>query len=116
MSRRTQKVIITPEGQVLKQLRAKCDLSMIDVAEKLGISDSYVSQIENGRANPPKDEMLDKFLALYGGVKKKYFQELCRQWEQEITDADFIIDNVEKLSSDNQKLIKAMMQTMLAKK
>lgn len=89
---------------------------MLDVARELKISDSYVSQIENGRANPPKDEMLDKFLALYGGVKKKYFQEMCREWEQVSTDADFIRDNIEKLSVDNQKLIKAMIETMLSKK
>lgn len=116
MSRRTEKVIITPEGQVLKQLRTKSDLSMLDVARELKISDSYVSQIENGRANPPKDEMLEKFLSLYGGVKKKYFLELCREWTAKSTDADFIRENIEKLSADNQKLIKAMMETMFTRK
>ena len=53
-------------GRVLPTApRIKNDLSMLDVARELGISDSYVSQIENGRANPPKDEMLDNFLNLY---------------------------------------------------
>lgn len=89
---------------------------MQDVADKLGISNSYVSQIENGRANPPTGEMLDKLLAVYGGVKKKYFYDLCRDWKQESTDEDFIRDNAIKLTPLNQKLLRAMMETMLAKK
>lgn len=58
MSKRTEKIVITSEGQVLKRLRAKQNLSMQDVADKLGISNSYVSQIENGRANPPNGELV----------------------------------------------------------
>ena len=83
---------------------------------KLKVSDSYISQIENGRADCPKGERLNSFLELYGKIGAKYFFELCRHWEKESTYEDFIKDNVSKLSKDNQKLIKAMMETMLAKK
>ncbi len=86
------------------------------VAEKLGLSDSYISQIENGRANCPKGESLDKLLKIYGGIKQKYFFELCRDWEKELTDEDYIRDNLGKLSKENQKLIKSMMTTLLEKK
>ncbi len=69
-----------------------------------------------GRADYPKGERLKPYLDLYGKIGAKYFYELCRNWEKESTDEDFIKDNVGKLSKDNQKLIKAMMETMLAKK
>lgn len=54
MSKRTNKVIVSPEGRVLKSLRQKHGLSMREAGEKLKVSDSYISQIENGRADCPK--------------------------------------------------------------
>jgi transcriptional regulator with XRE-family HTH domain len=114
MSKRTSQVIISPEGRILKKLREKHGLSMRTVGEKLGLSDSYISQIENGRANCPKGESLDRLLKVYGGIGQKYFFELCREWEKESTDDDFIRDNLGKLSEANLKLLKAMMTTMLA--
>jgi transcriptional regulator with XRE-family HTH domain len=116
MSKRTNQVIISPEGRVLKRLREKHGLSMKQAGKALGVSDSYISQIENGRADCPKGDRLKPYLDLYGKIGTKYFYELCRNWETESTDEDFIKDNVGKLSKDNQKLIKAMMETMLAKK
>lgn len=115
MSKRTERVVITPEGRVLKQLREKHGLSMRKVGEQLGLSDSYISQIENGRNDPPRKDSLARFLKIYGGIGEKYFYELCREWEQEFTDADFIRDNLEKLPPDTIKLIKAMVETVLKK-
>ncbi len=89
---------------------------MKQAGKLLNVSDSYISQIENGRADCPTGERLKPYLELYGKIGAKYFYELCRHWEKESTDEDFIKDNVAKLSKDNQKLIKAMMETMLAKK
>ena len=88
---------------------------MKEAGKALGVSDSYISQIENGRANCPTGDRLKQFLELYGKIGVKYFNELCRDWENESTDEDFIKDNVGKLSKDNQRLIKAMMETMLAR-
>lgn len=116
MSKRTEKVIISPEGRILKKLREKHGLSMKEAGKALGVSDSYISQIENGRANCPTGDRLKQFLELYGKIGVKYFNELCRDWEKESTDEDFIRDNASKLSKDNQKLLKAMMETMLARK
>lgn len=116
MSKRTSQVIVSPEGRVLKSLREKHGLSMKQAGDAIGVSNSYISQIENGRADCPKGERLKPFLDLYGKIGAKYFYELCRNWEKESTDEDFIKDNVGKLSKENQKLIKAMMETMLANK
>jgi transcriptional regulator with XRE-family HTH domain len=107
---------MTPEARVLKQLRAKHQLSMRAVGAKMDWSDSYISQIENGRADCPKDDSLDKLLKIYGGIGQKYFFELCRDWEKENTDEDFIRENLGKLSKENMKLMKAMLATMLVSK
>jgi len=115
MSKRTDQVIISPEAKVLKKLRERHGLSMKKAGEKLGVSDSYISQIENGRADIPKGDRLKPYLDLYGNIKPKSFYEMCRLWKNEITDEDFIKDNVGKLTKENQKLVKAMIETMLAK-
>lgn len=107
---------MSPEGRVLKSLREKHGLSMKQAGKALDVSDSYISQIENGRADCPKGDRLKPYLDLYGKIGVKYFYELCRNWEKESTEEDFIRDNVGKLSKDNQRLVKAMMETMLAKK
>lgn len=67
---------------------------MKEAGKALGVSDSYISQIENGRANCPTGDRLKQFLELYGKIGVKYFNELCRDWEKESTDEDFIRDNV----------------------
>ena len=82
--------------------------------EKLGLSDSYISQIENGRANPPKGDFLDRLLTLYGGITQKYFYDLARNWEKETTDKDFIEESLNKLSDDNLKLIRSLVTTMMS--
>lgn len=89
---------------------------MKQAGKALDVSDSYISQIENGRADCPKGDRLKPYLDLYGKIGAKYFYELCRNWEKESTEEEFIRDNVGKLSKDNQRLLKAMMETMLAKK
>lgn len=88
---------------------------MRQLAQMIGKSDSYISQMENGRVNFPKGKTFDDILLALDDIGKKYFRELTREWEKESTDEDFILDNVKKLSKDNQKLIKSMMITMLEK-
>lgn len=112
MGGRTQKVIMTIEGRVLRELRLKDRLSMREAGEQLGFSDSYISQIENGRADPPKGEALLKFLKLYGDISPKYFGELCRNWREEMTDADHIRELLPKLKKDQLQLLRVMAEQM----
>lgn len=63
---------------VLKQLRLKKKLSQQEVADKLGVTKGYVSQVELGMAAIPKYRMLINFLEVYG-VKPKYFEELMSE-------------------------------------
>lgn len=60
---------------LLKELRTKKKLTQQEVADKLGVTKGYVSQVELGKTVLPKYRMLIKFLEVYG-VKPKYFEEL----------------------------------------
>lgn len=63
---------------VLKQLRLKKKLSQQEVADKLGVTKGYVSQVELGRTSIPKYRMLISLLEVYE-VKPKYFEELMSE-------------------------------------
>ena len=45
----------TQLGEMLRLIRIKTGDSMRQMAEKLGLSSSYLSAIENGKRNVPKD-------------------------------------------------------------
>ena len=51
-------------GEVLKRLRTIYGYKAIDVSEKLGISASYLSEIENGKKQPSL-ELLKKYAELF---------------------------------------------------
>lgn len=46
----------------------------------MGKSDSYISQVENGRMAPPFGDALDRFLAAVGGLNSKSFYERVRRF------------------------------------
>ena len=109
---RTARVILTPEAMVLRQLRERQGLSMRAAGAKLGCSDSYVSQIENGRENVPTGERLMKFLKLYGDTTEKYFKQLCKEWKDEATDKDQLAALIDKLSDSKVRTLLSLAQQM----
>ena len=52
-------------GNYLYRLRCKYELRLIDVADGIGISVNYLSEIENGK-RVPRDEFIRKFNEYYG--------------------------------------------------
>ena len=52
-------------GNYLYRLRCKYELRLIDVADGIGISVNYLSEIENGK-RVPRDEFIRKFSEYYG--------------------------------------------------
>jgi transcriptional regulator with XRE-family HTH domain len=113
MSRRTSRVIRSKEGKVLRYLRNRHGLSMRRAGELIGISDSYISQIENGRENPPNRKRLESFLAVYGGIGTKYFFELCREWEERETDEEVVRDLLPKLRESQLKAVRTLVEQYL---
>lgn len=51
-------------GKALKETRIKADLRQKIVAEKTGITASYISQVESGKKNP-SIEIIEKLCKLY---------------------------------------------------
>ena len=105
-------MILTPEAMVLRQLRERHGLSMRAAGAKLGCSDSYVSQIENGRENVPTGERLMKFLKLYGDMTEKYFKQLCKEWKDEATDKDQLAALIDKLPEEKVRTLLSLAQQM----
>jgi transcriptional regulator with XRE-family HTH domain len=52
-------------GQYLQDLRLKANLSLRQVELKTGVSDSYLSQLENGKRGYPKPAILKKLAPVY---------------------------------------------------
>ena len=97
---------LTEIGSVLKRLREKHSLSMKAAAKLIGVSDSWISQIENGRAEAPAGPRLDAFLKIYGGIGQKYFYELVRDWKAEISDLDLLVELLPKLKKEQILILK----------
>ena len=53
-------------GLQLNRLRTVKDLRAKQVAELVGVDPSYVTQLERGRRDPPKQPVLEKFIAALG--------------------------------------------------
>ena len=111
---RSARVLLTPEARVLKQLREKKNLSMRELGQILGVSDSYVSQVENGRANHPEGARLEEWLKPLGAPSLKYFGELCRTWEAGKSDQEKIQDLLPKLKGRDLRIVLRLAQALAA--
>jgi transcriptional regulator with XRE-family HTH domain len=52
--------------RALKLLRTYHQLSQVELAKKLGISNSYLSEIEKGDSKEPSLELLGKYAEIFG--------------------------------------------------
>lgn len=102
-------------GDHARRARGRLDLSLKEVANALGVTITYVSEIELGRRNPPAPEMVSKWAHFLGedeglfdalarldrrkielevdpekfdGAQSQFAVALARSW-QDLTDDDF---------------------------
>ena len=115
-SKRTARVIMTDEARVLRELRVERQLSMRGLGASMGKSDSYVSQVENGRMDPPTDEALDRYLAAVGGMTSKSFYERVRRFriDRSRTDRDELLEVAKRATEVQVKQILLLAKTILA--
>jgi transcriptional regulator with XRE-family HTH domain len=107
---RSGRIEMTDEGRVLADLRHKHKLSMKAAGKLLGVTDSFISHVENGRANAPTGVYLDRFLKAYGGISQKYFYELVREKKKEITDIDIIVDLLPRLKPEQVATVRTLIE------
>ncbi len=56
----------TAFGQRLRALRHEKSITLADMAKILGVTSSYLSQIETGKKNPTSSVMVDQICAILG--------------------------------------------------
>lgn len=93
------------EGLALKQLRLSRKLSMRQLGDLIGKSDSYVSHIENGRLNFPEGETLEKLLTVFDGIKPKSFYERARSCRSRLHQEEFILRWMRQADDQNLKAV-----------
>jgi transcriptional regulator with XRE-family HTH domain len=89
--KRTSMRQTTEKGLALKELRLSRNLSMRQLGNLIGKSDSYISHLENGRLDFPDGESLEKILTAFGDMKPKSFFERARACRMRIHQEDFIL-------------------------
>ncbi|MCT4641820.1 MAG: helix-turn-helix domain-containing protein [Bacteriovoracaceae bacterium] len=102
--KRCEVVKMSNEAKVLKKLRQKNKLSMFAVATLINKSDSYISQIENGRANPPTDNKLHELLDIYNTSLAEFEKAVI----------NYKAPNKEIMSQLLQKLTEPQTETLIA--
>lgn len=111
---RSYDVQLTKEVRTLRHLRREVELSMRQVAVKMGCSPSLLSQIENGRMNLPRGDFLDKLIKLYGIKNRKRFSEKCIRYGEKFTPQELIIQALPKLNEEELKFIQNYIETSMA--
>lgn len=71
-------------GEYIKKLRQKIGLSLREVARRLEIEPSYLSDIERGRRNAPIKEKLDKLASILKIENSKIYEfyDLAKEGKQ----------------------------------
>jgi len=115
-NKRTARVVMSDDARVLRELRIERGFSMRALGVGMGKSDSYVSQVENGRMDVPSGETLEKYLEALGGLALKSFHERVRKYrvERSPTYRDELLE-IAKRANDNQvKQILLLARTLIA--
>lgn len=110
---RSGRIVMTNEARVLRELRMQTGLSMRQAGVILGCTDSYISHIENGRADVPTGVRLDRFLAAYGGIKQKSFYERVRRFRETFGARQELIEIAMSLNEDKIAVILQILKTII---
>lgn len=113
MSERTEKVIISNEARVLRQMRLAKGLSMRAAGHIIGISDSYISQVENGRMDVPKGQRLEDMLRVYSPSKLASIRERVRNFQIKRTARDELMELLPKISEKEISILLVMAKSLL---
>lgn len=105
MSKRSSQLKPSTAGKVLKTLRIENGLSMRKAGALIGVSDSTIAHIENGRMDPPSGKRLEPFLKAYGNIKERTFYERVRRFQDETTPRDELIEIAKRASESQIKIL-----------
>lgn len=72
-------------GALLRRLRQEKDLTLRELAQRLGINHAYLSQLETGLVDKPSEELARK-IALEFGEDEERLVFLARKIQEQIQD------------------------------
>ena len=106
----------------LKRLRLSKDISLRKVAEKTGLSDTYISLIESGKRPLPRLETLEKICDAYGinllelitmdeiGKTLILLHEINEKFP---IDVKKLVENYSKLNAENKRVLNMFLAFLL---
>lgn len=116
--KRTARVVMTDEARVLREMREEKQpyLSMRSLGKKMNKSDSYISQIENGRLDVPTGQALEEYLEALGGMAVKSFYERVRRFraDKPPTYRDELLEIAKRANEAQVKQILLLAKTILS--
>ena len=67
----------TPFGQILREQRVSAGLSLREVADHIGVSHVYLSQVERGKTTPLTQDKWPKLLELLPDLNQNQLEDLA---------------------------------------
>lgn len=102
---RSQRLVITTEARVLKQLRQAKGMTMLQAAKAIGKSKPYIAHIEGGRMDVPKGDKLKTILAAYGITTHKSFYDRIRNFKERVTPREELQDLATRLPDEKIQVL-----------
>ncbi len=109
-TRRSDTKVMTKEASVLKYLRESRKLSIRNAAKIIGVSDTKVNHIENGRSDL-RPQLTLKFLTGYGYTYEEFMELIKGNKALPINDYAECIEILKRLSKDKLKTVKAILES-----
>lgn len=99
-------------GDYLKEARNKCRLSLKDVHERCGVTDSKLSRMERGEGKPLDPAELKKLAQLYGiGVVPIYIMAGYLD-ESDLSEYQLVFKNADLLDEEEKKSIQTQIDLL----
>lgn len=99
-------------GSYLKELRNRCNLSLKDVYDQCGVTDSKLSRMERGEGKPLDPSELKKLAQLYGvGVVPIYIIAGYLD-ESDLSDYQFVFKNAHLLNTEEKQSIQTQIDLL----
>ena len=85
-------------GELIQKYRIDADQTLDSVADVLGVSPAYLSEVELGRKPPLRRSRIEKLAKLYGVDSETLLEEACRE-------CGFVEIDTRRVSSLQMKII-----------
>lgn len=113
--KRHYRVVLTSEAVALREIRKKVGVSIREVCRRLGKSESFLRQIETGRNDFPKKDVLEKLLEMYGTTYKMFRHKVTevRDFQLSMTPREEIKLLIDKIPDEKLATVRAIITSLI---